>query len=67
MIYLFWPEFMASKTAWLGSFFIVSSLWTLDTLWRACKNFIHKPEYHSIEEAYEERHIDQDLVDESFQ
>ena len=30
VIYLFWEEFMASKSAWLGCFFSVSSLWTID-------------------------------------
>lgn len=32
MIYLFWDEFISSKVAWLGAFFVVSSLWTIDNM-----------------------------------
>ena len=30
VIYHFWDEFLSSKVAWFGCFFIVSSLWTID-------------------------------------
>ena len=32
VIYQFWEEFIASKVAWLGAFFVVTSLWTVDNM-----------------------------------
>ena len=37
MIYLFMEEFLASKTAWLGGFLAVSSLWTIDMMFHSMR------------------------------
>mgnify|MGYP007095111630 FL=1 len=37
VIYRFMDEFTSSKTAWLGCFFVVTSLWTIDTMLHAIR------------------------------
>ena len=37
VIYQFMDEFTSSKTAWLGCFFVVSSLWTIDYMLHALR------------------------------
>ena len=37
VIYRFWEEFIASYTAWLGCFFAVGSLWTIDSMLHAIR------------------------------
>lgn len=37
VIYRFMSEFVSSKTAWLGCFFVVTSLWTIDHMLHALR------------------------------
>ena len=37
VIYQFWDEFISSKTAWLGGFLAVSSLWTIDKMFHSMR------------------------------
>ena len=39
VIYRFMEEFIASRTAWLGCFFIVASLWTIDHMLHSIRLF----------------------------
>ena len=34
---MFWEEFMSSNVAWLGCFFVVSTLWTVDHMMHALR------------------------------
>ena len=42
VIYMFMDEFVASKVAWLGCFFIISSFWTIDNMLHAMRLCLRK-------------------------
>jgi len=39
-LYEFWPEFLMSKSAWLGNFLLICSLWTVDPMLIYIKDFL---------------------------
>jgi len=55
---MFWEEFVGSWTAWLGCFFIVSSLWTIDSMlhsMRLCLAYLTAPADKKTEDILAEQ------------